>query len=88
MIDAYRRPTARHRPSGPHAHAALAGSSPIDVPRLHLPLKKWSLRKLRGGSVSGLERALTRRAEIISEAEARGKGPGTCRGPLFPFLLC
>ena len=59
MIDAYRRPTARHRPSGPHAHAALAGSSPIDVPRLHLPLKGWSLRKLRGGSTAWTALSLT-----------------------------
>src|SRR5260370_20737184 len=39
------------RPSGPHAHVAPGDSSLIDVPRLHLPLKKWSLRKHRGGSV-------------------------------------
>jgi hypothetical protein len=40
-------PAAPERPSEQPAHAGPANSSLIDVPRLHLPLTEWSLRKLR-----------------------------------------
>jgi len=54
---------APRRPSGPRAHAAPTDSS-SHVPRLHLPLTRWSPRKPRGGS-----RRLTGHSSVIEASE-------------------
>jgi hypothetical protein len=59
--------TVPRRPSGPRAHAAPAGSSLIDVPRLHLPLTRWSLRKLQA----------FRATSSAWSPKARGHSPAT-----------
>ena len=68
-------PAVPGRPSGLLAHAAPAGSYPIDVPRLHLhlPLKKRSLRKLGGDSVSP-----TRHEPSQLAASSRSIGASSC----------